>query len=239
MSLCKYKKRKARIHFFVYICRENSSTNSCLSKHLYAEPLSSTTMDNLSQHTDQTLVQMYMSGICEAFDTLLARYQDRLYTYIFYAVRNEDLAEDIFQETFVKAITTLQQGRYTESGRFYPWLVRIAHNLIIDFYRNERNELALLDDDAEETLHTAASHDATEDSPAETEEKLQAVCRLMEFLPENQREIVRMRFYQNLTFKEIAQIKGMSINTALGRMRYAILNMRRMASKHHLRPYAD
>lgn len=193
-------------------------------------------MENLSQHTDQTLVRMYMSGICEAFDTLLARYQDRLYTYIYYAVRNEDLADDIFQETFVKAITTLQQGRYTESGRFYPWLVRIAHNLIIDFYRNERNETALRGDETEETVRAAAAHYAADDSPAEAEERLEAICRLLEFLPENQREIVQMRFYQNLTFREIAEIKNMSINTALGRMRYAILNMRRMASEQHLYP---
>ncbi len=193
-------------------------------------------MENLSQHTDQTLVRMYMSGICEAFDTLLARYQDRLYTYIYYAVRNEDLADDIFQETFVKAITTLQQGRYTESGRFYPWLVRIAHNLIIDFYRNERNETALRGDETEETVRAAAAHYAADDSPAEAKERLEAICRLLEFLPENQREIVQMRFYQNLTFREIAEIKNMSINTALGRMRYAILNMRRMASEQHLHP---
>lgn len=177
-----------------------------------------------------------MSGICEAFDTLLARYQDRLYTYIYYAVRNEDLADDIFQETFVKAITTLQQGRYTESGRFYPWLVRIAHNLIIDFYRNERNETALRGDETEETVRAGAAHYAADDSPAEAEERLEAICRLLEFLPENQREIVQMRFYQNLTFREIAEIKNMSINTALGRMRYAILNMRRMASEQHLHP---
>lgn len=191
-------------------------------------------MEQNFQHTDQTLVQMYMAGINEAFDMLLARYQDRLYSYIYYAIQDEDLANDIFQETFVKVITTLQQGRYTENGKFYPWLVRIAHNLIVDHYRSERNEPGATGTDAESLRCANEMQDTADESAAEKEQALEAVCQLMEFLPKSQREIIQMRFYQNLTFREIAEMKGMSINTALGRMRYAILNMRRLATEHHV-----
>ncbi len=196
-------------------------------------------MDHLNQHNDQTLVQLYMSGTDEAFDALLSRYGDRLYTYIYYNVQDEDRANDIFQETFVKVITTLQQGRYTETGKFYPWLIRVAHNLIVDFYRTERSEQAWICNETEDKCYAAALHDPVEESPTEKESTLEAICKLLDLLPENQKEIIQMRFYQNLTFKEIAQAKGMSINTALGRMRYAILNMRRLAGEHHLLPHAN
>lgn len=192
-------------------------------------------MDFQKPLTDDQLVEMYLQGSGEAFDELLARYQDKLYTYILYNVHNEDAANDIFQETFVRAITTLQQGRYTSSGRFYAWLVRIARNHIIDRFRTLRGENAISNDECEYDLLNDVS---LADQPIETqmvnEQTLRDVRRLMDHLPETQREVVFLRFFQDLSFKEIAETTGVGINTALGRMRYAVLNMRRMAEENNI-----
>ena len=145
------------------------------------------------------------------------------------------MADDLFQETFVKAIMTLRQGRYQQNGKFYAWLTRIAHNLLIDQFRTEHNESMLYDDDAENAWHDAALlADTNRENEIVTEQVLRDVRKLMDKLPDNQREVVYMRFYQNLSFKEISDCTGVSINTALGRMRYAILNMRRMAETNHI-----
>lgn len=194
-------------------------------------------MDNLSHRTDEQLVSLYVKGNNEAFDILLERYKVRLYTYISYSIHNADTADDIFQETFVKAIMTLKQGRYKESGKFYPWLTRIAHNLIIDQFRAEKNNGSLLND--EPALSLCKHEETGEDGDHIDEQVFEEICHLVDYLPESQKEIVQMRIYQNLSFKEIAQIKGLSINTALGRMRYAILNMRRMANERQLTPYVS
>lgn len=192
-------------------------------------------MKDLETRTDDQLVALFVGGCNEAFDELLHRYKDRLYSYISYIVRNEDMADDLFQETFVKAIATLRQGRYKETGKFYAWLTRIAHNLLIDQFRTERNEQLLYDEDAENAWHECARlADDSRESELVTEQVLKDVRRLMDHLPDNQREVVYMRFYQELSFKEISDITGVSINTALGRMRYAVLNMRRMAEEHHI-----
>lgn len=192
-------------------------------------------MEDLTKLTDEQLVKLFMSDCNEAFDVLLQRYQDRLYSYISYIVRNSDMADDLFQETFVKAITTLRQGRYQENGKFYAWLTRIAHNLLIDQFRTERNESMLYDESAENAWHECALlADSNRESELVTEQVLCDVRRLMEHLPPSQREVVYMRYYQELSFKEISEITGVSINTALGRMRYGILNMRRMAEEHHI-----
>lgn len=185
--------------------------------------------------TDDQLVELYVQGSGEAFDELLARYQEKLFTYILYNVHNEDVANDIFQETFVRAIMTLKQGRYTASGKFYGWLVRIARNQIIDQFRQVRNENTVSNDEAEYDLFNNV---ALADLPVETqmvnEQTLVDVRRLMEHLPETQREVVFLRFFQDLSFKEIAETTGVGINTALGRMRYAILNMRKMAEENNI-----
>lgn len=192
-------------------------------------------MKQLHQRPDEELVVMFTSGCNEAFDVLLQRYQDRLYSYISYIVRNKDMADDLFQETFVKAITTIRQRKYKESGKFYSWLTRIAHNLLIDQFRTERNENLLYDEDAERGWHESARNaDTYREQELATEQVLRDVRQLMEHLPDSQREVVYMRFYQDLSFKEISEITGVSINTSLGRMRYAILNMRRMAKLHHI-----
>ena len=189
-------------------------------------------MENLNQLTDDMLVALYSKGNDKAFDELLSRYQSKLFNYIYFIVRNQDLAEDIFQETFVKAIVTLQQGRYKGDGRFGAWLTRIAHNLVIDSFRQERNENTVSNDEGEvDLLNNIDLCDDNIEMQMVNEQTLADVRRLVDALPDNQREVVYMRFYQDLSFKEIADITGVSINTALGRMRYAILNMRRMAQE--------
>lgn len=182
---------------------------------------------------DETLVALYAQGNNEAFDILLNRYKDRLYAYIYYTVRNEELAEDIFQETFTKAIVTIHQGRYNENGKFPAWLTRIAHNLIIDCFRQEKQEnLVSCDEEERNLLNNIRLSEGTVEAEIVNHQILSDVRRLMKHLPDEQREVVHMRFYQDLSFKEIAEMTGVSINTSLGRMRYAILNLRRMAEKH-------
>ena len=182
---------------------------------------------------DETLVALYAQGNNEAFDILLNRYKDRLYAYIYYTARNEELAEDIFQETFTKAIVTIQQGRYNENGKFPAWLTRIAHNLIIDCFRQEKQEnLVSCDEEERNLLNNIRLSEGTVEAEIVNHQILSDVRRLMKHLPDEQREVVHMRFYQDLSFKEIAEMTGVSINTSLGRMRYAILNLRRMAEKH-------
>ena len=192
-------------------------------------------MENLNQLTDDALVALYSKGNDKAFDELLSRYQGKIFNYIFFIVRNQELAEDLFQETFVKAIVTIQQGRYTSDGRFGAWITRIAHNLVIDSYRQERNENTVSNDEVEvDLLNNADLCDENIEMQMVNEQTLIDVRRLVDALPNNQREVIYMRFYQNLSFKEIADIIGISINTALGRVRYTLINMRRMAEEKHV-----
>ncbi len=189
-------------------------------------------MANYLSMTDEQLVKAYAQGNNEAFDALLKRHQDRVFNYILRLIKNEDLANDIFQETFVKAILTIKQGRYTENGRFPAWISRIAHNLIIDYYRQEKSEnLQSADSDDLNLLNRKELCEATIEDIIINEQILQDVKYLIQELPELQREVLEMRYYQNLSFKEIAEKTGVSINTALGRMRYAIINLRRIAQE--------
>ena len=192
-------------------------------------------MENLNQLTDDMLVTLYSKGNDKAFDELLSRYQGKIFNYIFFIVRNQELAEDLFQETFVKAIVTMQQGRYTADGKFGAWITRIAHNLVIDSYRQERNENTISNDEVEvDLLNNADLCDENVEMQMVNEQTLTDVRRLVDALPDNQREVIYMRYYQNLSFKEIADIVGVSINTALGRVRYALINMRRIAEEKHV-----
>ena len=192
-------------------------------------------MNMLTMRTDEGLVALYATGKDEAFDVLLERYKDRLFSYILYQVRNADVAEDIFQETFVKVIVTIRDGRYTESGKFYSWISRIAHNLVIDFFRREKGENTVSTDETEvDLLNNAKLSDRCAQSAMDSEQTFVDLQHLIEKLPEEQREVVQMHYFQEMTFKEIAEEKGISINTALGRMRYGILNMRKMAQRFDL-----
>ncbi len=189
-------------------------------------------MENMKQMTDDMLVTLYLEGNNSAFDILLNRHKERLFNYIYFIVRSREVAEDIFQETFVKAIVTLQQGRYTNDGKFSAWITRIAHNLVIDQFRTERNENLISNDESEvDLLNNAKLVEGNVENRMVNEQVLKDVRALVDELPDCQREVVFMRYYQDLSFKEIADITGVSINTALGRMRYAILNMRRIATE--------
>ncbi len=181
------------------------------------------------------LVDLYSKGNNQAFDILLNRYKDKLFSYIFFIVRNSVLAEDIFQETFVKAIITLQRGGYSKNGKFGAWLTRIAHNLVIDNFRQERNYKVVSNDAYPNDLFNSAQFSDTNiEEEIVNNQIIDDVRRLIGMLPDNQREVVYMRFYQNLSFKDIAEITDVSINTALGRMRYALINMRKMAEEKNI-----
>ncbi|MDO4756794.1 MAG: sigma-70 family RNA polymerase sigma factor [Parabacteroides sp.] len=192
-------------------------------------------MNTLKLRTDEELVALYAEGNNTAFDVLLNRYKSSIYSYIFFIVHNKDLTEDIFQETFVKVIMTIKQGRYVENGKFKAWITRIAHNLIIDYYRQEKSENTISNDEVEVDLfNNIKLCDGTVEDRMVRHQVLLDVRKLVKYLPDNQREVLEMRYYQDLSFKEIADITGVSINTALGRMRYAILNMRRLAEENQI-----
>lgn len=188
-------------------------------------------MQNHTTLTDEQLVSAYAAGDNNAFDQLLKRHKARLFNFILSMVKDSDLADDIFQETFVKAIVTIRQGRYNDQGKFIAWIYRIARNLIIDSYRQDKveNQLSTDDENGVNLLNRSEFSEGTVEDTLigmQIEEDLRA---LVTELPESQRQVVDMRFYQNQSFKVIAALTGVSINTALGRMRYAILNLRRMA----------
>lgn len=189
-------------------------------------------MQKYHKLTDEDLVTAYAGGDNEAFDTLLARHKTKLFNFILSLVKDTDVADDIFQETFIKVITTIKQGRYHESGRFGAWIGRIARNLAIDTFRQERAEATVSADDADrDILNRRDIADGTIEDVIIDLQIEDDVRRLVELLPTSQREVLTMRYYQDLSFKEIAELTGVSINTALGRMRYAILNLRRMAKE--------
>ena len=182
--------------------------------------------------TDAELVKAYAQGDNDAFDQLLRKYSDKVFAYIIRTVKNEDVANDIFQDTFVKAILTIRQGRYTENGKFPAWITRIAHNLIIDYYRQEKSEnMQSSDLDDVDVLNRKELCEETIEDVIISAQIKEDVKYLISKLPDLQREVLNMRYYQNLSFKEIAELTGVSINTALGRMRYAILNLRRLAAE--------
>jgi len=192
-------------------------------------------MGNLNEMTDEELALSYIDGNNRAFDLLLSRNQSKLFSYILFVVRDRDMADDVFQETFVKVICKLQQHKYVTNGKFSSWIMRIAHNVIMDWYREQKIE-KIVEPTQTNDLSNINVNDLL-DSNIENEyvntQVMNDVKKIMNMLPAPQREVVFMRFYQDLSFKEIADLTNVSINTALGRMRYATLNMRRMAKAHN------
>lgn len=193
-------------------------------------------MKNLS---DESLVALYAQGKNEAFDELLSRHKNNLYSYIYSVVQNRELTEDLFQDTFTKVIVTLKSGRYQESGRFVGFLFRIAHNLIIDAFRQQQNAQMINECDVDYDIFGRKDLAGDEfDSCCEDEisyrQVLSDIRRMIDYLPENQREIVIMRYYKDMSYKDIAEKLGVGINTALGRVRYAVINMRKIADEHHI-----
>lgn len=192
-------------------------------------------MENLNLMTDEELAIMYISGDNRAFDLLLNRNQEKLFTYILFVVRDREMANDIFQDTFFKVIFRLQQGKYVANGKFSAWLMRIAHNVIMDWYRQQRTQ-NIVDAPKDNDLSNIGGGlmEGSREGEMVNSQVMEDVRRMMSHLPAPQREVVFMRFYQQMSFKEIAEATGVSINTALGRMRYAILNLRRMAREHQV-----
>ena len=192
-------------------------------------------MEDLINLSDEKLVMLYADGLNPAFDIMVERYKDKVYSYIFHIVKCEDLADDLFQETFVKAIVTINQGRYTENGKFLPWIYRIAHNLIIDTFRQEKSANTLSCDSEEvNILNRKELCESTIEDSLVIEQIHQDIKNIVNALPQSKREVLTMRYYKNMSFKEIADITNVSINTALGRMRYAIMNMRRIAEENNI-----
>ena len=186
--------------------------------------------------TDEELAVEYVEGNNRAFDELLNRTKTGIFSYIIFIVHNQEVANDILQETFLKAITNLQMRKYTPTGKFNAWMIRIAHNAIMDWYRRQKTKQIIdMDDDfdiasmSDKTLMETSSEDLMANAQV-----LADVKAMIDFLPEAQREVVQMRYYQNLSFKEIAALTGVSINTSLGRMRYALINLRRLAKEHNM-----
>ena len=191
-------------------------------------------MNTLESMTDEELALAYIDGNNRAFDELLSRSQDKIFTYIMYVVKDEDLANDLFQETYLKVITKMQNGRYTDTGKFIWWVTRIAHNVIIDHYRTLKSSKIIepgKDNDLT-NLNSTSVLDSNRENELANEQVLRDVKRLVEALPETQREVVIMRFYQELSFKEIAEQTNVSINTSLGRMRYALMNLRKLTKEY-------
>ncbi len=187
-------------------------------------------MSTLKSMSDEELALAYIDGNNRAFDELLSRSQDKIFSYIHFVVKDEELANDLFQETFLKIITKMRNGRYTVSGKFIWWATRIAHNVIIDHFRAVKSS-KVVEHGTENDLSNLKGNvplDINRESELANEQVMKDVKRLMEALPEAQREVVFMRYFQELSFKEIAEQTHVSINTSLGRMRYALINLRKM-----------
>ena len=188
-------------------------------------------MKNLAVMTDEELALSYVNGDNRAFDELLLRNQSKIFSYILFVVRDRDTADDVFQETFVKVVVKLQQGKYVPSGKFSAWVLRIAHNVIMDLYRGQKSQ-KIIDAVDDNDLSNIAGNDliiGNVESQFVNTQVMSDVRKMMNLLPTTQREVVYMRYFQQMSFKEIADTTNVSINTSLGRMRYAILNLRRMA----------
>ena len=181
------------------------------------------------QKSDFDLVQEFIDGKDSSIEVLINRHKDRVFTYILLLVKNEELAEDIFQDTFVKVINSLRQKKYKDEGRFVSWILRIGHNLVIDHFRKEKNLRTVSNDDGEvDLLNSTKFADLTIEEEKAKKQVHGNVRELVEQLPFEQRQVVVMRHYMGMSFKEISQHTNVSINTALGRMRYALINMRKM-----------
>ena len=182
--------------------------------------------------TDQVLVQDFLKGDSFAFEKLLLRHKNRIYAFIISKVRNSDLADDIFQDTFIKVINSLNKGKYNEEGKFLPWMMRIAHNLVIDYFRKDAKMrmvranfdiFDILDDGNKNQEEIMINNQVNSD-----------LLKLIKQLPSDQMEVLKLRYFEDMSFKKISDITGVSINTALGRMRYALINLRKLAQEQHI-----
>lgn len=192
-------------------------------------------MDNID---DRELVSAYINGDEKAFEALLMRHKDKIYRFIYMKVKDSALAQDIFQDAFIKIVNTLKAGNYNEEGKFLPWAMRIAHNLVIDYFR-KNNKVKLISESSSQRddfniFHTIKLDDENIQDEITREELESQMVNLIDYLPESQRDILVMRIFKEMSFKDIAELEDISINTALGRMRYALINMRKLIEQHNL-----
>lgn len=192
----------------------------------------------LQQHSDQDLVKLYLNGEEFVLEELLRRHKSKIFTSIYLLVKDQYLAEDIFQEAFIKVINTLRSGRYNEEGKFLPWVLRISHNLVIDHFRKEKRAPTITSADGTDILNLIQIHEESAEDRLLREQTHVDLRVMIQRLPDEQKEVLIMRHYADLSFKEIADLTEVSINTALGRMRYALSNLRKMMEVKETSPKA-
>ena len=190
-------------------------------------------MNNI-ELSDSKLVSLYIKGNEESFEVLLNRYKSKVFTNIYLIVKDTYIAEDLTQDTFIKAIKTLRGNRYNEEGKFKPWILRIAHNLAIDYFRKKKRYPTIVMEDGSNVFNTLAFSEAPYENIQVQEDTKKKLRSFIEELPENQREVIMMRHYQEMSFQDIAESTDVSINTALGRMRYALINLRKKMKQHKI-----
>ncbi|PCI09837.1 MAG: RNA polymerase subunit sigma-24 [Flavobacteriaceae bacterium] len=183
---------------------------------------------------DSSLVSNYLNGDEKCFEILITRHKQRVYNFIFSKVLNKDIAEDVFQDTFIKVINTLKRGKYNEEGKFLPWVMRIAHNLVIDHFRKCNRMPKFKNTDEFDIFSVLGDGELNAEKQLIKEQILSDVRRVIDELPDDQKEVLIMRMYKDMSFKEISECTGVSINTALGRMRYALINMRKLIEKNNI-----
>ena len=187
-----------------------------------------------TQLPDAVLVKRYMDGDEQALASLIKTHQSKIYGFIYSKIPDRDVCDDVFQDTFIKVIRTLKSNSYNEEGKFLPWVMRIAHNLVIDYFRRNK-KMPMLRDNAEFSVFSVLTDDSSNIENSMISEQVEKdLKKIVEELPDDQREVLKMRLYQDLSFKEISDLTGVSINTALGRMRYAVLNLRKIIEKNKI-----
>src|SRR5450755_4109062 len=191
-------------------------------------------MNSLRTKTDHELIHSFRDGDLQALEALVIRHKDKLYTSILFLVKDKYLAEDIFQDVLIKIIDTIRGGRYTEEGKFLPWAMRIAHNLCVDHFRKIKRSPSIKTSDDRDIFEVLNFSEAGADEKMMQVQSHERVRKLLEMLPEDQREVIVMRHYADLSFKEIAKLTNCSINTALGRMRYGLINLRKMMTEKQI-----
>ena len=191
-------------------------------------------MKSLSTLTDQQLVKLYVNGNSDALSTLVTRYKDKIFTSIYLLVKDKYLAEDLFQDVFIRIIDTLKGGRYTDEGKFLPWALRIAHNMCVDHFRKVKRSPSIKTSDDRDIFEVLNFNEPCPETKMMQNQSHDRVRKMIDMLPEDQREVIIMRHYADLSFKEIAELTNCSINTALGRMRYGLINMRKMMTEKQI-----
>jgi RNA polymerase sigma factor (sigma-70 family) len=191
-------------------------------------------MKCLNNCTDQQLVHLYLEGNTNALATIISRYKDKIYTSIYLLVKDKYLAEDLFQDVFIRVIDTLKSGRYTDEGKFLPWALRIAHNLCVDHFRKIKRNPSIKTSDDHDIFDVLNFSEPGADQVIMQNQTHDRVRKMIDLLPEDQREVIVLRHYADLSFKEIAELTKCSINTALGRMRYGLINLRKMMTEKQI-----